>query len=306
VIRVHERVFRGRQVDTVRRVNKTVLGSHVVGTSHTRGNVRVDLSHADHNAAFYVVFSGQTRTRTVGHNGPALIDSRTETQFTAARRVTFTPLEGFKSEPTSLRSSTRLIIEGARSTRPGLRGRIVRRVALRRARETHAQAENIAYNDSHREIQYAFDRSLDARVARLNKRTEVIRYATALLGRDSQELDVQVSSSHDCVQFAIGREQSEKAGIDLPTEASPDTPLEIWVHSSALRDRLPALTEAFTLVADPAHPMRGTVPMLQALSVGNDDGQDGPAIQIQDDWVVLALDPNEEAKRAARGGTGLR
>jgi hypothetical protein len=294
VIRVQERIVRGSRIDTSRRVDKMILGSRVQGTSRTKGTVQVDLSQADRNAAFYVVFRGQTRTNTVGHNGPALIDSQTQSDFSAARRITFTPLEGFKSEPTSLRSTTRLVIDGVRSTRPGLRGKIVRRIALRRAQDSRSQAERIAYNDARREIQHAFDRSLDARVARLNRRANAARYLVALLERDPERLAVQVDSTDDCVQFAIGPEASQAERFEVLSQPPGATPLEIWVHSSVLKERLPALTEAFALVADPAHPMRATLPMLQALSISQEDSPDSPVIRIQNDWVVLALDPNEQ------------
>lgn len=293
VIRVHESAFPARRVDTVRPVKKMVLGSHVTGTSRTIGQVNVDVNAGEDHATFAVAFAGRTQTRTVGRSGPACIYSHGQTDFTVRRRVAFSPVEGFWSEPTVVQSRTRIVLDGVEATKPGLRGRIIRRVAWRRANEMRAASEAIAYRDTRRDLQTAFDRSLDARVARMNERMNTARYVRAVLG-DREKLDVKVDSTEHFVQFALGpKGETSDEAVAVLEEPFGDLPMEIWVHAAAFKERRPVLAETFALITNQTRPITATLPILQAISWDPAQPAEGVSIRLSGDWFVLGLDPRD-------------
>jgi len=295
VIRVHETAFgsaAGEDIDSLGPVRMVILGTPVTGASRTLGKVHVDASANDACAAFLVSFAGKCYSNTVGRNGPAQVYNHSETDFVVTRRVTFSPLAGFDSEKTAIRSTTKVTLDDVRSTRRGLVGRVVRRVAWRRARENHAAAEAIAARNTRQELFEGFDRLLDVRVAELNKQANLARYLNGILGEETK-FNVVVNSTDDCVQFAVGRVGAQGTSETIPVDSQPPAPLEIWVHSSALGDRLPRLADAYSLVTSPASPMAASLPMLQAMAWQADDASDAVGIRLRKNWVVLSIDPKQ-------------
>lgn len=290
VIRIHEKAFAnsaGNRIDTTRPVSTIILGTPVSGRSRTQGAVQVDTSSARQSADFLVSFSGRSFSRTVGVNGPARIHSHTVTDFVVSRKVTFSPLRGFESKQTVLQTRTCMTLDNVCSTRGGLRGALVRRVGWRRASESRQAAERIADGNVRRELRQSFDRQLDERVADLNRRFRVALYARAVLG-GSEELDIKVSSTDDCVQFAIGR-VGNGAPPTLPVRQT-SAPVEVWVHDSPLEHgETDRIKKAWTLLAAGAK----TVTALETLSLvaGNAKTPNGLEINTEGGWTILSFDP---------------
>ncbi|MFM7569990.1 MAG: hypothetical protein ACKO8O_15000 [Betaproteobacteria bacterium] len=122
----------------------------------------------------------------------------------------------------------------------------------------------------------------------------IARYARGVLG--DSKLDVKICSADGCIQFALGRaageeQAAEQAGPPM-INAKPGAPLEIWVHQSALGERLPAVAEALAAVHQPLNVVKTTLPLLQALALSQSDASEPVAIRVHEDWVVIGWDPN--------------
>ena len=157
-----------RQTD----VRDTVLGTSVFGTARIVGEPRVVLAPSAEQATFYIVFHGTVCSRTVGYNGPAIIYSRSETRFSATRKIAFDPKKGFYALAPELKSHTRIFVDGIGSTCGGLVGRIVRRRAARLEIARRPEATEIVRQKTGRRIIAAFDRTTEERLARLNSQPQ--------------------------------------------------------------------------------------------------------------------------------------
>ena len=124
-------------VDDTSPVRDHILGTDITGTGHTVGHVSVELVPSENSAVIDILLSGQTKTETVGHNGPATIYSDGSVAISGSKRVVLDNA-GFKSYPARGRAVARTRTRGI-----GARHRIVRRIASRRLAQQKAQAERI-------------------------------------------------------------------------------------------------------------------------------------------------------------------
>ncbi len=127
-------------VDETEPVSDIILGTHLFGTGHTRGEVSVTLVPNDHHAVFDVIFLGTTRTRNTGYNGPVVVTSRGTTGIGTVKRF-WVNRSGLHSQPARANATTSSDILDIRSQRGG---RLVERIGWRRAMQQKHQAEAIA------------------------------------------------------------------------------------------------------------------------------------------------------------------
>ena len=104
--------LRAKDVRQQGHVDRIVLGTRAVGTSETRGAMNVNIIPDRDDAAFIIRFHGETRTRTTGSNGPAIIRSRTATEFDCARLVVFEPRIGLVAGKSTSAARTSLVFDG--------------------------------------------------------------------------------------------------------------------------------------------------------------------------------------------------
>lgn len=151
-------------------VNKVMRGTRVTGESVTVGRVTMDVDPNQTDEMVLVFrFDGATTANTVGRNGPAVVHSQAETKFVCLRRVRVDAEKGFIGEPATISSSTTLTITGVDSTRGGLVGRIVRRIAARRAQQEHPIALADTIRDTQRIVCREFEQGLDSRLAEISR-----------------------------------------------------------------------------------------------------------------------------------------
>lgn len=290
VIRIHEKAFAdavGDRVDSVQPVSTVILGTPATGRSRTQGAIHVSARPANQSAGFLVSFRGRSYSQTVGVNGPARIYSRTATDFVVSRQVVFTPLKGFESGPTWVQTRTSMTLDDVQATKPGLRGRIIRRVGWRRASESRPAAERVADGNVRRQLQSAFDRQLDERVADLNRRYAVTRYAKALIG-GSGDLDIQVSSSQNCIQLAVGRAGASGRAPAISSRC-PDASIEVWLHDNPVGREENGVAEAWAMLATGMKSFSA----LQSLAMvaGQATGPDGVRARRSSSWTIVTFDP---------------
>jgi len=220
------------------KVDRTILGTRSVGESHTAGDVVVDVDVPANDAGtvFVVRFNGSTQTKSVGTNGPAIIDSSTVTNFTCTRPVRFDREVGFVAAPTKVQANTKIMYDGFRSTRNGVGGRLVTRAAARRAEESREEATRLVSQIQESELQKHFDSRLDSNLAKWNSRMKFVRYA-GLMSGDRSRLQIAATPSKDGLKLGIGRAGNSGQLPDLPSAAKDDPPVEIWIHGSLLGRR---------------------------------------------------------------------
>jgi hypothetical protein len=211
-------------IDKTMPINRVVLGTRARGTSHTVGKADVDTKPDQNDAAFYVRIRGVSTARTVGHNGDAIICSRSKTTWECTKVVRFDGSE-FVAKPATIISDTRITPMGAGSTLKGVRGRIISRVAGRRAIASNATAERITAKDTQEQVLADVNKIVEERVKKLNEHIDSRPLLSALLPR-LEDVGIEFSTNSQCINvcFSGGKVLAEVcpvAGI-----APRDT--ELW------------------------------------------------------------------------------
>jgi hypothetical protein len=288
VLRISQAAVEARTTREINRrtaVDQTILGTHATGECLTEGIVDTESVSSWKGASFIVTFKGSTHSRTVGHNGPAIIHSQTDTNFICNRRVTFDPRRGFVAGPSQISARTRLTFDDFDATRGGPVGRVVRRVASRRASEAHAEAERLAARDNERQIRAEFERALDERLDRINRRVNIGRFVNFFYG-ETEKLQVATRSTPTCVYLGIGK-HGGPPDLATPIERPEAAPLELWVHTALLGEELAGLIDLAGR-ADRALGNSVRLVIMRAIPIVQDESQTLDVVVVGD-WLVVAI-----------------
>ncbi|REK12550.1 MAG: hypothetical protein DWQ37_11545 [Planctomycetota bacterium] len=218
-------------IDTRTRVDRCVLQTRAIGTAHTEGHADVDPKPDQDDATFRVVVTGTSNSRTVGRNGPAIITSRSATDWKVAKIVRFDAGK-FMTEPGVIESHTRLIPVGVDASVPGLRGMLTRGIARRRVQQSRATAERITERDTRQRVLAEVDESIDGRIAKLNAKIA----SRPILERILPLLDTQAArlyTSRHCIHLAFLGVDAV-AGVVCPLDELEPSETELWIHASLL------------------------------------------------------------------------
>lgn len=198
-------------------VNDFILGTTIRGTGHTVGRLDAELRPSSDKAMLDLMLSGSTSSRTVGTNRSALIYSAGNTTISGFKRLTIDE-HGITASPSTASAKTDARITGIGSTRGGIAGCIVTKVATKKAAQSKGQATAIAMQHAESRIRERLDaeaaRQLEVsnRDLRVKFRDPLKRVGTypALLKLNSTDDDLNV------VALEAGWTQLGAAG-DPPT-----------------------------------------------------------------------------------------
>lgn len=294
-----------QQVDRRHDIDRAVSGMRVLGKSHTVGRISAQTVTDHSNASFVVNFVGQVQCRMTEYEGPAIVYSRTVTDFACARRVTFDPNRGFVAAPTKIKSTTKLTHDGYASTRRRLVGRVVCRVASRQANDSHDESQQMAARDNRHGVREGFDKALDEQLSQLNKQLKFGLLVKRLFSKAAQ-VHVVSRSHSDGIYFGVGPSGNATlfsvAGLARPAA----TPVELWVHSTFLGEEPTRFVEL--MGADRSGVLSSSAQrmILSALSVSQDESQRMELLAVGK-WIVVSLRDDSGTgleKTAFEGGAG--
>jgi hypothetical protein len=235
VLRISERYLESlfaRDINKHTPVRRVVLGTHARGTAHTIGRADVDTKPAKNDASFYVTLSGTTTARTTGRNGPAIINSLSITRWTSQKMVRFDG-KNFKAGPATIESHTEITPLGSDSVLPGIRGRIVKRVATRRAREYNSAAEKIVDEDTKKQVLSDIDRIVDGRIQKLNDRLNSQPMMAFLLPK-LDDMGVKFSTSSNCINISFAGGESSPLSKVCPVQGVEPSDTELWFQTALI------------------------------------------------------------------------
>lgn len=319
VIRLSEELFTSiidRDVDEQVEVRDVILETPVTGLARTTGRPWVNLVPHETQAAFEVVFEGTTVSRSVGRNGPAVIYSRSTTQFCATKQVRFEPGRGFHAMPAQINAQTSLVIEGVdATTRCRLVSRLVRRRAWREAQAKHGQALAIVHAKAERRVRSVFDAQLEKGLARLNRASNLRGMALNLLAwaREPQYVCCSTEQYVEIAASALGR---EALPIELPRSQRVRSPIQVWIHKSVPGPRIAGLLTRFDWgrrgLEELTWLSQSAAAALLGLELAAGAGEfrgaaDEPpdvALTTVDDWIVIEI--AQEGSRASQSLMPLR
>ncbi|MEX2175515.1 MAG: hypothetical protein WD872_14220 [Pirellulaceae bacterium] len=295
--------FVDREVVRDSPVDQVVLGVHVVGTARTLGNTKVALRTNPNHASFEVVFRGNTHSRTVGRKGPAVIHSRSETNFTATKQVVFEAGRGFYALPAKIASDTRCATDGIETTRRGWLGRVIERRAWKRIAQSKPITAQIAHDNAAERISAAFDRQIEDMLVQLNKAAD-LRETLALLKSSDGKARYACCSTPGYVQFMSASKARAPAPQLPPAIGNLDAPVQIWIDRAVI----PAnLAPAFARLQYVGSEVEGLVERLSnflpsPLRGANRPPPPRPALNYQfiEKWTVVSWQAPEDTEPLER------
>lgn len=137
-----------------------VCETNAQGKAKCSGGIMVQLEESDKGVALRVRVEGTVHSNSVGRKGPASIVSKCVTEYVADKRMVFTSC-GFEAEPATVESKTKLTISGIETELPGVRGVVVKRVAMQKALGTCEEAERVVREQTSRDICSQLDQKVD-------------------------------------------------------------------------------------------------------------------------------------------------
>ncbi|MGC3972167.1 MAG: hypothetical protein QM775_33950 [Pirellulales bacterium] len=220
-----------RPVDQTEPVVDCILGTYITGTGRTIGEVNVDVVPNEQQAELVTHLAGTNYSRTVGHNRSALIYSQGQTTLNGQTTL-YVNEDGLAGGPinTSARVSNR--ITGFGSTRGGILGNIVKKVAAKKAPQQKAQAERIAAAHARTRLARSMQKEIVAQIADANAQLES-RLRAPLLRFGQYPARMYYASTDDAltiraVQTTAGRLAAPSAAPGVAAGA----PISVRVHQT--------------------------------------------------------------------------
>ena len=228
------------QVEQVAPVDRCLFGAHVTGTATTSGQPVVSMDGDHTKPVFTLHFAGMTITHTVATKRPVKAFNTGRAVFDVHREIRFNGTE-FSDCPETIECSYASTLNGL-SVPTGVRGRIVRKLALPQLEKHRPAADAIALGDTKATILEAFGERTDTLVKDLNANVPW-KQTLALLAPEKADWVGSFSSTQDWIEARSSHLDGPMP--DLPEEAAQlKAPIELWVlgkPDEALSGKLLAL-----------------------------------------------------------------
>lgn len=266
-------------------VDIEVLGTRAVGRSTTSGTLHIALDERSREPLLTITFSGTSRGRTVGANGPAILYCSSTTRFECSRRITFNLEQGFVARPSVVQSKTQYTVDAVGSSQPGLRGRIVRRVAWRRERSSHGQATNIVARETQRELRRGFEQSVDEYLAGLNSQLKDVRQL-ALATNDKARLGLALAGpQRDTVVLYLADDLDQP--VALPELTAGCQGAELWMRSPVASVALPSTVTSVLSQHFPS--LGGALALAPLVNLSSPKLTSTLGYRSEGDWLIFGL-----------------
>jgi hypothetical protein len=200
-------------------VRDVVLGTPLHGRAHVAATARLELLEDDDQAVFEIVLTGKADSTTTGEAPPTRIHSRSTTHFTARKKLILDE-QGLRALPATCSAEAHSTIESVSSSLPGLRGRISRRVAWRRAQDQRAAAERVSARHCEQTICRNFDADI-AHEVRVANSWLAEHLKSSLAARDRSKVLPQFKTSPDHLRVTgLTADLAELAAVGQTLESS--------------------------------------------------------------------------------------
>jgi hypothetical protein len=222
-------------INRTEEITDNILGTRIRGTSHTTGTVGVSTIPSADRAVLEFVSEGTSRSNNVGRNGPAVIRSTANTNFTATKRVELSD-PGFAAQPARANATTHSDIHSISKQGGGLGSRIVSRVGWQRARQNHGRADAIAGDHAEDRIERSFNEDVNTELRDARKRYED-EYRRPLTRRGELPEYIHFSTDKDSLSIETTQANRGQLGATSPPPPAPGGhDMTMRLHESAVNN----------------------------------------------------------------------
>ena len=214
-------------IDRAEPVTDCILGTDVHSDAHTTGHVDVVSIPSDNKAVVEFHSKGHVFSNSTGYNGPAVIRSTSDTNFTAKKRVELSD-KAFVAASARANANTDIHLHSVSKKGGGLGSRFVSSIGWKKAQSSQGQAESIAADHAEDRIEDKFNDELDDEIQKSRKRY-VEEYRRPLERRGEVPDHIRFSSDKDSVNFEVTQASHSQLG------ASGNPPAVAEKHDMTMR-----------------------------------------------------------------------
>lgn len=277
-------------VDDTQPVRDVILGTQITGTGHTRGRVTAELVPDERRLALDILFGGNTRSNTVGVNGPARIWSVGNTELRGRQRLWIDEY-GLSLGDGQTDATTRTKTTGLSTKFHGIIGRLADRIAWKKVAEKKSAAERIGS----RKAASRLDERLDDQVSELlatNNENYWSKVRRPLVEREQFPWLRFRTLPNRLNITALQAAPNQLAASSDPPTIDDETGVALRVHESALNNLFAGLFSGVTVDRETAKEQ--LIETLGKLPERFDDDEDKEEWSItfaqQDPIVVRFID----------------
>jgi len=252
-----------RVVDETEPVRDTILGTRISGTGRTRGEVQINFIPDPLQAVIEAELVGTNSSQTVGRNGPALIYSRGTTKLTARKRLMVSD-QGIRAVTATATAEASSQITGVGSTKRGVVGCLVKKVAERKIPQQKRQGERIASRHAGQRLGERFEGQTVAQLADADAKF-VQKFRNPLLRRGEFPGRLRFSTTADELRVLVLQAGSGRlAAPGVAPELTGNPELAVRMHESLVNNLAQGLLAGETVgqkwIEETALDLLGKVP----------------------------------------------
>jgi hypothetical protein len=213
-------------VDDITPVREVILGTNIIGTAHTLGQVSLRTIPDGQRALLEILMTGTSRSNNRGYNGPVTIYSTGTTSLSASKRI-FVDAHGIHAQPAVAVASTDTNIHGI-----GAKHKIVRKIAAKRIAQSSGQAEAIASKRAERRLEKRVDERAGEMLAKASDAFEN-KFRRPLLRKDAFPQLLNFATSMDHVYVTALQAGPNRLGApSAPPALEGDFDLSVRIHET--------------------------------------------------------------------------
>ncbi len=233
-------------VDETAPVRDVILGTDLYGTGRSVGNISASLAPNSSHAVFDITYLGVTNTRNTGYNGPVVIFSKGTTGIGARKRLWLNE-SGLHAHPARANATTRSDIC---DIQPQRGGRMVERIAWRKAMEQKHLAEVIASRHATARASRQVDDRADTMIKDVNRGFEH-KFRRPTMERNLFPSKLRFTSSEDALRVVwLQATPAQLAAPAGPPPAVKDADFTVRVHESMINNAAQTTLAGLTISDD--------------------------------------------------------
>ena len=219
-----------RPIDQTEPVVDCILGTSISGTGRTVGEVNVDIVPNAEQVQLATHLQGINYSRTVGRNRSALIYSQGQTTLVGDSTL-FVNEQGLAGGPIQTQAHVNNRITGYGSTKGGMIGNLVKKIAAKKAPQQKAQGERIAASHARTRLTQSMQKEIVAQVADANAQLEAkLRRPLRRFGQYPAHM--HYSSSDDALMIRALQSTPGRLAARRGPPPPPARPISVRVHQS--------------------------------------------------------------------------
>ncbi|MCX7424184.1 MAG: hypothetical protein NTW96_00880 [Planctomycetia bacterium] len=230
-------------VDETAPVSDVILGTQIHGTGRTTGRLAVEFSPSQEDAVINTVLTTETRSETLGYNGPVRVYSHGLTQIDARKRIVLND-QGVEGMPAVSDASTESTFDGICAVRGG---KIVERIAWKRAYRDKRRAEAIASAHAESRVNRRIDDRAGEMLAEANNSFHA-KFRQPLFRHRLFPAALRFSTTADVLQV-VGLEagSAQLAAVASPPTLAESSDAVVRVHESMINNSAATVLSGRTL-----------------------------------------------------------